>query len=162
MVWVLFPLHKSREDPLEEKMATHCSILAWKIPWTEEPSRLQSMGSQRVSHNWAHTQVNFKIFHFWLKYISVRIVHRQIQLTLLKCFSQRCSGWQHYRGMTGSRWIHDLFIECRVSSLRRKLQAKIQNGKQKSRHLSLWYTRLINRLTKCLLSKYATIGLFFL
>ena len=35
-----------REDPLEEEMATHCSILAWKIPWTEEPGRVQSMGSQ--------------------------------------------------------------------------------------------------------------------
>ena len=34
------------EDPLEKKMATHSSILAWKIPWTEEPGRLQSMGSQ--------------------------------------------------------------------------------------------------------------------
>ena len=40
-----------REDPLEEEMATHSNILAWKIPWTEEPSRLQSMGSQRVGHN---------------------------------------------------------------------------------------------------------------
>ena len=36
------------EDPLEKKMATHSSILAWKTPWTEEPGRLQSMGSQRV------------------------------------------------------------------------------------------------------------------
>ena len=36
------------EDPLEEEMATHWSILAWRIPWTEEPERLQSMGSQRV------------------------------------------------------------------------------------------------------------------
>ena len=41
----------SGEDPLEKKMATHCSILAWEILWTEEPSRLQSMGSQRVRHN---------------------------------------------------------------------------------------------------------------
>ena len=39
------------EDPLEEEMTTHSSNLAWKIPWTEEPSRLQSMGSQRVGHN---------------------------------------------------------------------------------------------------------------
>ena len=39
------------EDPLEEGMATHSSILAWKIPWTEEPGRLQSMGSQRVRHD---------------------------------------------------------------------------------------------------------------
>ena len=40
-----------REDPLEKEMATHSSTLAWKIPWTEEPGRLQSMGSQRVAHD---------------------------------------------------------------------------------------------------------------
>ena len=40
-----------QEDPLEEEMATHSSILAYKIPWTAEPGRLQSMGSQRVGHN---------------------------------------------------------------------------------------------------------------
>ena len=39
------------EDSLEEEMATHSSILAWGIPWTEEPGGLQSMGSQRVRHN---------------------------------------------------------------------------------------------------------------
>ena len=39
-----------QEDPLEEGMANHSSILAWRIPWTEEPSGLQSMGSQRVGH----------------------------------------------------------------------------------------------------------------
>ena len=47
-VWSL-----SQEDPLEKEMATHFSILAWEIPWTEEPGRLQSMGSQRIGHNWA-------------------------------------------------------------------------------------------------------------
>ena len=40
-----------REDPLEKEMATHSSILAWRIPWTEEPGRLQSTGSQRVGHH---------------------------------------------------------------------------------------------------------------
>ena len=40
-----------QEDPLEKGMATHSSILVWRIPWTEEPGRLQSMGSQRVRHN---------------------------------------------------------------------------------------------------------------
>ena len=39
------------EDPLEEGTATHCSILAWRIPWTEEPGGLQSMGLQRVGHD---------------------------------------------------------------------------------------------------------------
>ena len=40
-----------QEDPLKKEMATHSSTLAWKIPWTEEPDRLQSMGSQRVGHD---------------------------------------------------------------------------------------------------------------
>ena len=39
-----------QEDPLEKKVAIHSSILAWEIPWTEEPNRLQTMGSQRVEH----------------------------------------------------------------------------------------------------------------
>ena len=43
------------EDLLEKEMATHSSILAWKIPWTEEPGRLQSMGLQRVRHDWANS-----------------------------------------------------------------------------------------------------------
>ena len=40
-----------REDPLEKEMAMHSSTIAWKISWTEEPGRLQSMGLQRVGHN---------------------------------------------------------------------------------------------------------------
>ena len=43
----------SWKDPLEEEMATRSSIFAWRIPWTEEPGRLQPMGPQRVGHNWA-------------------------------------------------------------------------------------------------------------
>ena len=46
-MWVRSP---GQEDP-EKEMATHCSILAWEIPWTEQPGRLQSMGSQRVGHD---------------------------------------------------------------------------------------------------------------
>ena len=48
------------EDPLEKEMATHSSTLAWKMPWTEEPGRLQSMGSQRVRHNWATSLTAWK------------------------------------------------------------------------------------------------------
>ena len=46
-----------REDPLEQEMATHSSILAWKISWVEEPGGLHSMGSRRVRHDWASTHV---------------------------------------------------------------------------------------------------------
>ena len=44
------------DDPLEKEMATHSSILAWEIPWTEEPAELQSMGSQRVRYDLATKQ----------------------------------------------------------------------------------------------------------
>ena len=48
----------SWEDPLEKEMATYSRTLAWKIPWTEEPGRLQSMGSQKIGHGWA-TSLHF-------------------------------------------------------------------------------------------------------
>ena len=48
----------SWEDPLEKEMATHSSILAWEIPWTEESDGLQPMASQRVRHNWATNTFN--------------------------------------------------------------------------------------------------------
>ena len=69
-----------QEDPLEDSMATNSSILAWRIPWTEEPGKLQSMGSQRVGHDWAtydydydisfikRNKLRCKTMKFWKKY----------------------------------------------------------------------------------------------
>ena len=51
------------EDLLEKEMATHSSVLAWKIPWTEEPGRLQSMGSQKVRHDLATSLHSFHSLH---------------------------------------------------------------------------------------------------
>ena len=53
-------LSQGREDPLEKEMATHSNILAWRIPWAEDPGRLHFTVSQRAGHNWA---TNF-YFHF--------------------------------------------------------------------------------------------------
>ena len=50
-MWETWVPSLGREDPLEKEMATHSSAIAWKIPWTEEPGRLKSMGSQRVGHD---------------------------------------------------------------------------------------------------------------
>ena len=50
------------EDPLEKGMATHSSILSWRIPWTEEPVELQSKGLQQVRHDWVTNTQNFKKF----------------------------------------------------------------------------------------------------
>ena len=62
-VWSL-----SQEDPLEKWMTAYSSIFAWRIPWTEEPDRLQSMGLQRAGHNWAtkhkHVHVYAQLNHF--------------------------------------------------------------------------------------------------
>ena len=49
--WETWVRSLGQEDPLEKEMATHSSTLAWKIPWMEEPGRLQSMGLQRVRHD---------------------------------------------------------------------------------------------------------------
>ena len=59
------------EDPLEKEMATHSSILAWKIPWSEKPDKLQSMGSQRVQHDsqkWLHFCMLF--IYVWMSVIT--------------------------------------------------------------------------------------------
>ena len=50
-VWETWLQSLSQEDPLEKEMVTHYSILAWRIPWTEEPGGLQSMGVSRVRHD---------------------------------------------------------------------------------------------------------------
>ena len=64
--WEMWVQSLVQEDPLEEGMATYSSILAWRIPWTEEPGRLQSTGSRRVRLNWATSLSIFpKAGHSW-------------------------------------------------------------------------------------------------
>ena len=58
LIWETWVQSLGWEDLLEKEMATHSNILAWRIPWTEEPGGLQSMGSQRVRHDWA-TSLHF-------------------------------------------------------------------------------------------------------
>ena len=70
------------EDPLEKEMAIHSSTIAWKIPWTEEPGRLQSMGSQRVGHDWA-TSLKCLYTYVW---INMRVL---LQSVSYECNSPR-------------------------------------------------------------------------
>ena len=69
-VWSL-----GQEDPLEEEMTTHPSILIWEIPWTQEPGGLQSLGSPGVQHDWARAQIYFEVIFiqagtYGLKFVS--------------------------------------------------------------------------------------------
>ena len=62
-----------REDPLEKGVATHSSLLAWRIPWTEEPGGLQSMGSQRVGYDWMTDAVTS------LSHVNTELIHSAVQ-----------------------------------------------------------------------------------
>ena len=57
-IWETWVRSLGWEDPLEKEMVTHSSILAWRIPWTEKPGKLQSIGSQRVGHEGVAMQVS--------------------------------------------------------------------------------------------------------
>ena len=96
------------EDPLEKEMATHSSTLAWKIPWTEEPGRLQSMGSQRVRHNWATSLV-----HWISQFSSVQSLSclshcqpRGLQHARLPCLSPTPGVYSN--SSPSSRWCHPM------------------------------------------------------
>ena len=72
------------EDPLEKGMATYSSILAWKIPWAEEPGRPQSMGSQRVERDWTTDTFTFLLSTYWLIWSQVA-TPRSVQPSLCVC-----------------------------------------------------------------------------
>ena len=69
-MWETWVQSLGQEDPLEKETATHSSILAWKIPWMEEPGGLQSMGSQRVGHDWVTSLFSLCISAEFVGYIQ--------------------------------------------------------------------------------------------
>ena len=103
------------EDPLEKQMATHSSTLAWKIPWTEESGRLQSMGLQRVEHDWAtslHLPGEF-IFQCPI-FLPFHTVHGILKARILKWFAVPFSSGphsvrplHHYPSVLGGPIWHD-------------------------------------------------------
>ena len=103
------------EDLLEEGMATHFSILAWRIPWTEEPGRLQSWGQQRVGHNWSNLSCMNTCLSWapeswprWQKSPSLEIspkreiqVWKSLYILIFRLFNWTFCSLQHY-------WNHSL------------------------------------------------------
>ena len=97
-MWKTWVWSLGREDPLEKEMATHSSTLAWKIPWPEEPCRLQSLGLQRVRHDWA-TSLRFTsllIFLFSLfttENLFLSLPGLSLHLTFKFCYSLEFIPW---------------------------------------------------------------------
>ena len=96
------------EDPLEKEMAAHSSILAWKIPWTAEPGRLPSMGSQRVGQDWA-TSLSLSLFILWC---STFLMEDSLEMTLMlgKIEGRRRRGWQWMRWLDGTTDLMDMSL----------------------------------------------------
>ena len=114
-----------REDPLEKELATHSSTLAWKILWMEEPGRLQSVGSQRVRHNWVTSP--YLIFLTCLlrnlyggQEATVRTGHGTEWFQIGKGVHQGC---------IVSPWLFNLcaeFIMWNASWMKHKLKSRLQ------------------------------------
>ena len=112
--WVQFP---GWEDPLEEGMAIHSSILPWRIPWKEEPGGLQSIGSPRVGHDWAtntHTQsCNYhnhgkEEFHHYPKFLCA-----PLQLILGSHYLVPANSFQSGFPFHNFIWL-ELYICCQL------------------------------------------------
>ena len=98
------------EDPLEEGMATLPSILAWRIPWTGEPGGLQSMGSQRVRHDWATMRSHTLFSRFsptiYLIHNNVHINFHHFYITIVKLHFSWGSGFHlKWSLITGQSWV---------------------------------------------------------
>ena len=79
------------EDPLEEGMATHSSILVWRIPWTEEPGGIQSMGSQRIRHNRATKHSTNNVLKS--RAITLPTKVRIVKAMVFPIVMYRCDSW---------------------------------------------------------------------
>ena len=73
-MWETWVRSLGQEDPLEKEMATHSSILVWRIPWTEEPGGLQSIGSHRVRHDWSDLACSLCLMTFSVQAEMYKII----------------------------------------------------------------------------------------
>ena len=106
-VWSL-----GQEDPLEEGMATHSSILAWKIPWTEEPDWLQSMQLQRVGHDWVTKHTYAYIWGQLYGYVTCVVIQHPM-LRCSQCWLILCC---YYLASLPHFWIRLLVFSFYIGS----------------------------------------------
>ena len=124
-----------QEDPLEGEMATHSSLLAWRIPWAEEPGRLQSTGSQRVRHDWA-TKLSLSLW-----------VSHEIGIRLYPAVGSA----GNFTGMKSPRWLLSPAHLSGLSS--RGLSLHVASHPQEPLNMAIFFRRAIRLLKRWLTSK---------
>ena len=127
-----------QEDPLEKEMATHSSILAWKIPWTEETDGLQSMGSQRVQHDWATSLSFFSFLPFLRQGAMDPIPSRGTTIPQL-CPTSHVAQHTHMHTHTRTEEISD---DSKVAHVNLSPWGAIIKGKKKLKKVlgKLWFS----------------------
>ena len=132
-MWETWVQSRGQKDPLKKEMATHSSTLPWKIPWMEEPGKLQSMGLQRVAHDWAaslqrrSTEVltlykSLSILHFTCSSNPLTPVYLWSPFLFSPLLSALQSFWlllvlEHGTHSSVLRWLHLLFTFLKFSSV---------------------------------------------
>ena len=92
-MWETWVRSLGQEGPLKKEMATHSATLAWKIPWTEKPSRLQSTESKRVGHGWVTSlslSMLFKHLGSWKNFKILELWHQWRWITICCSVTQSC------------------------------------------------------------------------
>ena len=113
------------EDPLEKGMATYSSILAWRIPWREEPGGLQPMGSQRIRHDRAANTftVNIPLSGYATVYLSIHLMKDilatfKFRQSWISCYEHLCAGFygHTFSALLDKYQQHDYLIDKSMSS----------------------------------------------
>ena len=128
-----------REDLLEKEMATHSSILAWKISWMEEPGKLQSMGLQRVGHNWETSLSHFLILFFFNRlYFSEQIsLHNKTEQKIE--FSSMLCPYTRSFPTVNTLQFYGTFI-----TVDEPMMAYCYHSQCTSRYLLMWLHHILN------------------
>ena len=105
-----------REDTLEEEMATHSSILAWRIPWTKEPGELRSMGLQRVGHDWVTNTFTFVNIGVHVSFQIIVLSEHMPKTDIARSYGSSYFEFFEEPSYCFPLWLHQIYIPNRLKN----------------------------------------------